>query len=93
MKYSYACKNCDNEIIIENEVSKRNEYNGECEVCKKNIWNRNFSHKILSSKIIGAMNASKRDGVGVMIDEQGHVCPAKTRGHIDDRKKQWKQDK
>lgn len=80
MIYKYFCPLCEIEEDVNKSIDERDNF----PVCYK----CGFKMKRLISspgisRVLGLQNASKRDGVGYYVDEQGNVCEPLTRGHKD----------
>lgn len=76
MIYSYKCPQCNNDIKMSRSIDMR-DYNVRCKC--GSIMNRLFTTGT-TSRLIGIRNATKRDGVGVLIDEYGTINEPLTRG-------------
>ena len=84
MKYPFICKNCLTERIINIPITLRDS-KIQCKKCGTTLTRIMVSPKM--STQTGCYNASKRDGVGCLITEDGKVHPPKTRGSSDTRAK------
>jgi hypothetical protein len=90
MKYLYSCKQCDSIIEVVRESRDRAKNLPACKCGCKELTRKFYAPD--NSKLIGALRASEKDGVGVLIDA-GHINRPVSRGSSDTRKKTWQKDR